>query len=170
MKTLYLMRHAKSDRDAPYVGDKQRPLSERGRRVAVLTGSFLASQKVRPELVLCSTALRTRETLEGLMSVPGLDALEVDFDDTIYMATFEQLLRCVREAPECNSSLLVVGHEPTISLLSGQLVGGAAIHFPTGAISCVNVNVESWKGIRTGVGLLRWHITPRMLRSARARK
>ncbi len=163
MKSLYLMRHAKSDRDATYVGDKNRPLSARGLKDARRMGRILSRQHGIPEIVLCSTAQRTRETLDNLRMSVGWNETEVQYDDSIYLASLAQLLQCIRNLADTHESAMVIGHEPTMSLLSGQIVGGAAIQFPTAAISCIDLNMDQWRSLRPGLGSLRWHIVPRIL-------
>ncbi len=163
MKTLLLLRHGKSDWDADYVGDHQRPLMKRGRKASSKVGRFLARTNQLPELVLCSTALRTRETLELAMDAGEWTDIEVNYDNTIYHAGYDQMIRSLAALPDAVDTVMVVGHEPTTSLLAGQLIGGASLNFPTAAVARIELNLEHWKNCRSGVGTLTWHIIPRHL-------
>ena len=166
MKSILLLRHAKSDWDADYVGDHQRPLAERGKKGSVKVGRFLARTEQVPELVLCSTALRTRETLERAMDAGEWTDVDVKYDNAIYHAGLDQMLSCLRTIPDHVNIAMIVGHEPTTSLLAGQLVGGASISFPTASIGRIDLNIEHWKSCRSGVGTLMWHVLPKHLKKA----
>lgn len=164
MKTILLLRHGKSDWDANYVGDHQRPLSLRGEKAAAKVGRFLAKSSQVPELVLCSTALRTTQTLDYAMSAGEWENVSVVSDNTIYLASYEQLVSCIASVSDEIDRVMLVGHEPTTSLLAGQLIGGASIRFPTAAIARIDLNVEHWKSCRSGIGTLMWHVVPKMLK------
>ena len=166
MKSILLLRHAKSDWDADYVGDHQRPLARRGQKASTRVGKFLARTDQIPELALCSTALRTRETLERAMDAGEWTDVDVRYDNTIYHAGYDQMLTCLRAIPDQFSLAMVVGHEPTTSLLAGQLVGGASIGFSTAAIARIDLNVDHWNSCRSGVGTLVWHVLPKHLKKA----
>jgi phosphohistidine phosphatase len=116
---LYLLRHAKSSRDEP-LPDRQRPLSARGHRDARGVGSLLAARGWRPDLVLCSGAVRTRQTWE-LAAAAGAEAAEVRFVDAIYEAPADRLAGLVRETPEAVGGLLLVGHAPGLPDLAETL-------------------------------------------------
>ncbi|GMQ80838.1 MAG: histidine phosphatase family protein [Rhodothermia bacterium] len=164
MKTVILLRHGKSDWDADYVGDHRRPLAGRGQKASIKVGKFLARTNQLPGLVLCSTALRTRETLELAMDAGEWTDVDVKYDNTIYHAGYDQMLRCLAALPDEVDRVMVVGHEPTASLLAGQLIGGASLNFPTAAVARIDLNLEHWKSCRSGVGTLIWLISPRLLK------
>jgi phosphohistidine phosphatase len=111
-RTLILVRHAKSSWDLD-VDDHERPLSGRGRRDAGAIGRLLALQGLRPDLVLCSTAARTRETWDRA-SAGGAEAAEVLFLEAIYHAWVPELMRILREVPDPIGTLLMIGHAPGI--------------------------------------------------------
>jgi phosphohistidine phosphatase len=117
--TLYLMRHAKSSWDEP-LPDHERPLSMRGVRSARATGQLLAIRGWRPDLVLCSTAARTRQTWERALAT-GASAGEVRYLDTIYEAGTAHLLELVRQTAEEIGSLMLIGHGPGLPDLAGVL-------------------------------------------------
>lgn len=116
---LYLLRHAKSSWDEP-VTDKQRRLASRGLRDAPAAGRLLAARGWVPDLVLCSTAVRTRETWR-LASLAGAQAGEVRYLDDIYEAPVGRLLDVVRSAPDDIGALMLVGHGPGLPGLADTL-------------------------------------------------
>jgi phosphohistidine phosphatase len=116
-RTLILLRHAKSVDPDPYPTDLERPLSPRGRRDAAAAGDWLREQGLLPDLVLCSTAVRTRETLEGLR----LGDAAVVFEHRLYLGPAHDTLDLLRNGAPDVSTLLVIGHNPTLSMLSDLL-------------------------------------------------
>ena len=142
MRTLVLMRHAKSDYPDG-VPDHERPLAPRGEREAVLAGEWLRANLPDIDAVLCSSAVRTRQTLAGT----GVDA-PVNFLDALYGAAPGTMIGAVNEVDDGVHTLLVVSHEPTVSHVTLGLAGpgsdrGAAEHvslkFPTSAIAVLSV-------------------------------
>jgi phosphohistidine phosphatase len=116
MGSLLLLRHAKSSWDED-VDDHDRPLAARGRRDAVAAGDALRRRDVRLDLVLCSTAQRTRQTWTGL----GVPTPALRFDQQIYAAPHGQLLRLIRELPDEVSTVMLIGHAPGLPDLAEDL-------------------------------------------------
>ena len=165
MKTILILRHAKSDWDANYVGDHERPLSTRGQKFSSRMGRYIANVGPLPDLIICSTALRTRETLERVMHAGDFPPVDVRFDPILYMATYDQMMSCIAAVPDEMDTVMMVGHEPTTSLFAGQLIGSASIRFPTAALARIDLNVEHWSSCRTGVGTLAWFVTPKIIKN-----
>ena len=117
--TLYLLRHATSSWHAP-PRDHERPLDARGVRDARAAGRLLARQGWRPDLVFCSTAVRTRETWQHAVDA-GAEAGEVRFVDAIYEASAARLLGLVQETAETVGSLMLIGHGPGLPGLAEGL-------------------------------------------------
>ncbi|KAA6212343.1 histidine phosphatase family protein [Streptomyces albofaciens JCM 4342] len=147
LRRLLLLRHAKSARP-PGTADHERPLSGRGRRDARAAGRVLAKADWLPDLVLCSTAHRTRETWElAAAELAGLPP--VRFEPRLYHPPVPQLLAVVHEVPAHISTLLVIGHNPslrdTILVTAGDGVGRRVRQvqkkFPTAAIALL-----AWRG------------------------
>ena len=144
-RTLVLVRHGKSSWDLD-VDDHERPLSARGRRDAEAIGRFLSEHSMRPDLVYCSTATRTRQTWECAMA-GGATAKEVQYRREIYQAWVPELLKLIRSAPEEINSLLVLGHAPGVPDLveyicvRTQSKDWAQLDnkFPTSGLAVVNV-------------------------------
>lgn len=154
MKTLYLLRHAKSSWDDPGLADVDRPLSGRGRKAAKAVRRMLGRRGLRPDLVLCSAARRTRETYEVL--APALDSVEAAFESDLYEADADALLDRLRRLPDAAASVLVIGHNPGLERLTWLLIGAAAhgpAHeslrrkFPTAALAVLEYSGRRWRSL-----------------------
>lgn len=159
-RTLLLLRHAKASRDPAHREDHERPLEPRGERAAAVMGIYLAQQGWEPSLVRCSTARRTRETLERVL--PHLpERLRVEMDRELYLASPGRLLGAVNELDDAADCVLFVGHNPGIEDLAEGLVGGGdrearermGEKFPTGALAVVAFD-GSWRDVTPGSGRL----------------
>ncbi|MDX6742553.1 SixA phosphatase family protein [Actinocorallia sp. A-T 12471] len=152
-KKLLVLRHAKAEVGLG-LADHERPLAERGLRDSAAMGAHLKREGLLPDLVLCSTALRTRQTLDGL----ALDA-PVEFTRGIYTGDGYDLLTLVQITPEEVGTLLIVGHNPAVHELA-VITGNAPVaEFPTCALAVVEL--ESWE---SHGGTLLAHRTPKTLR------
>jgi phosphohistidine phosphatase len=158
LKRLILLRHAKSSWDDPDLPDQDRPLAPRGRKAATKMGQHIqhiqhiqTQALARPELVLCSPALRARQTLERVL--PFLDPQpKVVFDEAIYGASAGELLYRLHRVDRSVGSLMVVGHNPGIEDLAVALVGTIE-SFPTAALAILVVPVDTWDEVgRPGPG------------------
>jgi phosphohistidine phosphatase len=145
-RTLLILRHAKAVRDADG-GDEQRPLNGRGRSDASAAGRWLLAAQLIPDLVLCSTARRTRQTWEQAGAELGTAAsgCRVSFDRRLYDAGARDLLELVRECPDDAGTVLVVGHNPATAELASSLTRQPGLHFPTCALAVVGIR-GSWRG------------------------
>jgi phosphohistidine phosphatase len=168
VKTLYLLRHAKSSWDDETLTDHERPLAPRGERAAKLIAEHLkVTLAAGPELVLCSTAVRTRQTLE--LVAPGLGDPRVEFDEAIYGATAGGLVGMLRSVPDEVESVLVIGHNPGLQGLALELAStGArlpqlATKFPTCAVATLAV-AGPWSALDEGDAELTAYVTPKQLR------
>ena len=143
MAILYVLRHAKSSWDDPALADHDRPLAPRGRRNAAALAEHVAQERIVPALILCSTALRARETLAALL--PALDGeSEIRLEDDLYGASAEGLLARLRTVPEAATSVLLVGHNPGLEDLVGRLAGDEAPErLPTAALATIESG-EAW--------------------------
>jgi phosphohistidine phosphatase len=163
MKTLGLLRHAKSDWGDPSLADIDRPLNQRGQKSAAAMAPVLAECGF--DLVLASTARRVRETLSGAWDGP------VEWREAIYGAGPSQLLEMAANAPAGVERLLIVGHNPTMHGLATRLavsgdtslLAALAEKFPTGALAVIDLPIERWRDIEVGIGTLRRFIRPRDL-------
>ena len=161
MRTLYLLRHAKSSWKDATLRDFDRPLKDRGRKAAKRIGKYLADEKLKDLLVVCSPAARTRETADILFESAGLD-VEVRFDERIYEASLRDLMQVVLELPEEEKVAILIGHNPGFEELLAYLTGEFR-RMPTCALAKIKLEDGSWKDIREDAGSLQWFVTPKEL-------
>lgn len=173
MKRLILMRHAKSDWADAGLADFDRPLASRGERAAPVMGRFLADNGWRPDLALCSAAVRTRETWSlvaaALIADAGDPAPPVDYLPALYEAAPQQVIDVIRQSGGQSQTLCVVGHHPGIDgatlLLSGtgdrKAMDRLRVKFPTGAVALIQINLDNWAALDTGMGELVRFATPK---------
>jgi len=154
-RRLILTRHAKSSWDDPMMEDRARPLNARGRKAALELGEWLGSRGYEPDQVLCSTAVRTRETWATVAIAPLEVTPEVTFLDGLYHAAPDVMLRILRQA--AGDTVMMLGHNPGIGEFARRLVARAPNHpdfsrYPTAATLVVDFQVESWDKIMPGTG------------------
>jgi phosphohistidine phosphatase len=158
MKTLLLMRHAKSDWDADYESDHERPLNERGLRSARLMGRVLAEEGLVPDLIISSTAVRARTTAELAIEAGGWSS-EIRLDRSLYDEGPRGVLVVGASAPDVDG-LMLVGHQPTWSMLVSALTGELA-EMKTAAVAVIDVDIESWADLPDASGTLTRVLEPR---------
>ena len=153
-RTLLLMRHAQAE-DGHGVTDHGRPLTDRGRKQAALVGRVLAEHGHVPDHVICSTAERTRQTLDGVLGAmdPTVRAgLAVDYSESAYLAGVDELWELVNQVDADAETVLVVGHNPTIAQVAASLVGHEALTaFVPATVAAVSLEVE-WLYAAPGTG------------------
>jgi phosphohistidine phosphatase len=162
-RRLYLLRHAKSSWDDPALADRERPLNERGRRAAVLVAGHLERERIEPELIVCSPARRTLETLERVEGSLG-DPL-VELDERLYAADADELLDRLRELPDDVESVMLIGHNPGIHDLARLLTGSDDLSrkFPTAALATLSFDA-SWPELSPATADLAGFVRPKQLR------
>ena len=139
--------------------DFDRPLKERGREAAKVVGKRLAAEKLKHPLVICSPAVRTRETAEIVLESSEIKADE-RFDERIYDASLRDLLQVVSGIPDEVQVTIMIGHNPGFEELLAYLTGEGR-QMPTCALA--KIKLEGWKNVRAGEGSLEWFITPKEL-------
>ena len=168
MRTLMLLRHAKSSWDRPELDDLERPLAPRGREAAPLIARFIRESRWRPDLVLCSPAARVRETWQ--LMAPVLDqTVDCKTMRTIYPGAPSRLLEVLRRAADEVETLMLVGHNPGIGRLAVGLCGTGSkkplermrSKFPTAALAVIEFDVERWEQVAPGTGRLRAFVRPK---------
>jgi phosphohistidine phosphatase len=171
MKTLTLLRHAKSTWDDPVARDFDRPLNRRGRNAARAVGRAMREQGLAFDRIVASPAARAVETLAEVATGYG-GALVPECDQRVYLASTETLLDLVRGTDDEADRLLLVGHNPgmeSLALLLTHAGGGGgrrgeiAAKYPTGSLAEISFAAASWREIRPGEGRLERFIRPRDL-------
>lgn len=168
MKTLLILRHAKSSWDNPDLADFERQLNEQGLKDAPFVGKLMREREVRVDLVLSSPAQRARETATLVKQTAGF-AAEIRYDERIYEASPISLLYLLAETPDEFAAVLLVGHNPGLEGLIKILIGGIQ-PMPTAALAEINLNIEHWREIASGCGKLNFIIRPKDEMEARHAK
>lgn len=142
MRVLLVMRHAKSSRDDPSLADHDRPLNDRGRRDAPLAGAHLAEAGLVPQRILASSALRARQTAQGVADAAGYRG-SIAYLDELYAAAPPAYVTALRGLPPDVATALIVGHNPGVEDLV-QLLTGRAVEMPTAALAHLTLDVDLW--------------------------
>ena len=168
MHTLYLLRHGKSSWTDPALADHDRPLAPRGQRDAKRIATYLARLEIGPELVLCSSATRTLETLELVRAAFGATSI-VRLESELYAASSDELLERLRTVHETVVSVMLIGHNPGLQDLALALASEGAeldrlqAKFPTAALATLTVPRTPWSQLSEGDAVLSAYVVPKQL-------
>jgi phosphohistidine phosphatase len=166
MKTLFLLRHAKSSWDNPALEDFDRPLNKRGKRAAKAIGAFIGKQQLKPELVLCSSAKRARDTL-SLVEKGSQTSWPTEFEDTLYLAGPGKLFSHLMALEEAVSSVMMIGHNPGFHELALTLAGDGggelSVKYPTAALAVFDSPAQKWDAVTPENWCLQLFVCPRDL-------
>lgn len=171
MRTILLLRHAKSAWSDPRLDDHERPLTRRGERAAKAVADYIVRTGPHPDLILCSTAMRTRQTLAPLVTRLPAPAPPISLEKSLYLASEDTLLAHLRAVTDDVSTVLLIGHNDGIWRLAEVLAGSgpaealAALRekFPTGALARLSVPDRPWRDLATGSAKLVAFVRPRDL-------
>jgi len=169
-KRLFLLRHAKSSREDPFLDDFDRPLNKRGNRAAHAMAEWLAARNLHVDLVFCSAATRTRETLAAVRPALGATT-EVRVERRLYLADDDTILETLAqldESPQPPAQVMVIGHNPGLEDLALRLVPPGEIEtrrriatkFPTCAFLDLSFTVEDWADINSSRASLNAYLVP----------
>ncbi len=159
MKTLYILRHAKSSWDDHSLTDHERPLNERGRRTAPFIGGLMKERDMVPDAIVSSPAVRAKQTAELVREAAGFEP-EIKFNERIYEASVGTLMTVITEFDNEADRALLVGHNPGAEGLIYYLTGEIA-PMPTAALAIIELNIGSWAEIEDGRGILSRVIRPK---------
>lgn len=167
---IYLFRHAKSSWDDPTLEDMARPLAPRGQRACEVMRDYMHFADVHPDLILCSSAVRTRQTLEAVLPAVGED-ITVKYDRGLYLGGVVALTKRLRRVPDEVTSVMMLGHNPTLQALAVSLTNGGdakaiarlEAKFPTAGLATLVLNHDHWQGLAPRSCELHSFIVPRDL-------
>ena len=163
MKSLFLLRHAKSSWDNPQHSDFERPLSKRGISDAILLSKYIQKHSISFDLILSSPSERTQSTLDLVLS--SLNPIpSTVFKESIYHASASALSQLIKEQDEEINNVLVIGHNPGLHILTESLTDESIIKFPTCAFAKLT-NFNHWKDLDAGILDLESLITPKELKN-----
>ena len=150
MKTLMLLRHAKSSWKDSDLADHDRPLNKRGKKTAPQMGRLLSAEGLMPDLILSSTAVRARQTAEAVAHSSSYEG-PIELLDSLYLAPPGKLLGEVStRTPDSVVRVLVVGHNPGLEDLV-EILSGTRHAFPTGALAVFELGIDRWKALELGI-------------------
>lgn len=167
MKTLYLLRHAKAEPGSAALKDEDRPLSARGREACKIIGRYMRQKQYVPQLILCSSSTRTRETMERVVEHAEFAAPHT-LEKKLYLATTGEMLAVLQAMQDEFDAVLLIGHNPGMHHLAAVLASAEhtklreklEIKYPTGALAVLGFGVDHWKAISPDLGELKDFITP----------
>jgi phosphohistidine phosphatase len=156
MKTIYLVRHAKSSWEDNDLDDFDRPLSDRGKRDAPVMAGRLKEKGIRPELYVSSTAKRAASTCKRFSKVLGYNEEKVNYVKQLYHASSPEIVKVLKGLPDNFQSVIVFAHNPGLTDAANDLIekGFLTDNMPTCAIAAFEVPIRSWKELATGRGKL----------------
>jgi phosphohistidine phosphatase len=149
MKTLLIMRHAKSSWKHPELADRDRPLNKRGEKDAPHMGKVLKHADILPQLIYTSTAVRASKTAETVAEKIGYKN-EILYKDSLYMAEPLQIVDVLKETPDEVKRVMVVGHNPGMEGLA-QMLSRKVETLGTSAIACIKLPIEHWSDLNLEV-------------------
>lgn len=170
MKTVILVRHAKSYWKDPRLDDFDRPLNERGRRDAPLMGEKLKERQILPDLILSSPAKRARKTADLIAEAIGYPRKEIRFVDEMYHCGASDLLALVKKLHDKDTSVMLFGHNPEfMDFAAMMLKPGSVPYIPTTGVCCIRFPVSSWKKVQKRKGETVFFDYPKRYRDESAR-
>lgn len=165
MKTIFVLRHAKSSWDDASLADFDRPLNDRGKHAAPFMGELMAERGLAPEIILSSPAVRARETARLVKEASRLPA-KIVFDERIYEASPQTLKHVVASTDDEHASAMIVGHNPGMEGFI-RLLTGRTEAMPTSSLAIIDLDIDHWQDIGNG-GELRGLIRPKDEMKSRA--
>jgi phosphohistidine phosphatase len=161
MKTLFLLRHAKSSWDDPLISDFDRPLNKRGKSEAVVMGKFMKANGINPELIVSSSAKRARKTAKRISREIKYPKDKIIQEDTIYEATVRKLLEIIIRLNDKYSEVMLIGHNPGFSNLAAVFTDS---EMPGDITTCgllaIDFDIASWKDITKSHGVKMFYYYP----------
>lgn len=161
MKILFVLRHAKSSWKDSTLQDFERPLNGRGRRAAELISEFIKKKEIKPDLILCSPAVRARETIEIVLKAARLK-VELRYDQRIYEAGPVRLLEVISQIEDDKDAVMLVGHNPGLEELV-QVVTDQTGRIGTANLAKIVFGTTKWRKIVEKKGRLDWLVRPKEL-------
>ncbi|MCB0173699.1 MAG: histidine phosphatase family protein [Anaerolineae bacterium] len=172
MKTILLLRHAKSDWGSPNLADFDRPLAKRGLDDAPRMGDVLINFDLTPDKILSSPAKRAQQTAELVAKACGYKK-SIEWHDSFYGGDSEDLIGAICRLPETVERVMLVGHNPIMEITAATLLLGQepdfddylAIKIPTAGLICLDAPVPEWSALEGGETILRWFLIPRLVKA-----
>lgn len=159
MKTLFVLRHAKSSWDYPNLSDFERPLNERGKKTAPFMGELMLDKNLVPDIILSSPAERAKQTILRVAEAAQFDT-EIQFNERIYESSPHNLLYIISEIEDQYNTAMLVGHNPGFEGIV-RILSGEYRRMPTASLAVLDLDLENWSDTKPDCGTLREIFLPR---------
>ena len=164
MKTLYLVRHAKASWEEPGVSDADRPLIPKGIKKTKLVVDFLLKRGTSIDLMVSSPAVRAYETAKIIAAGLGYPVSKIKTDRKIYDGYYDRILDIIYSTSNESDSLMIFGHNPTITNLANLFLHPGIESMPTTCVVCLSFNIDKWEEIPSNEAIQEFIISPKMLK------
>ena len=161
MKTLYLVRHAKSSWKYPKLDDFERPLNKRGRKSAPLMGEVLKELNVSPDLIISSPASRAATTARIMAAKIDYPLENIRYSESIYEFSEGALIQVVKHIDDEVVEAMIVGHNPALNAIANYLGDQSVSNIPTAGIYCLDLDIASWSNIHENCGKFKFFEYPK---------
>ncbi len=161
MKTIYLVRHAKSSWKYPNLDDFERPLNKRGRKSAPFMGTILKKLKVAPDLIVSSPANRAAMTARIIADKISYPLDNIRYSESMYEFSANALIDVVEHLDDVLNKAMLVGHNPALTDLANYIGNKPISNIPTSGVFCVELDISSWKKISEHCGKLKFFEFPK---------
>jgi len=161
MKTIYLVRHAKSSWKYPDLDDFERPLNKRGRKSAPFMGTILKKLKVAPDLILSSPANRASMTARIIAEKISYPLEKIRFSENIYEFSANALIDVIKHLDDVVNKAMLVGHNPALTDLANYIGDQPISNIPTSGVFCAGLDIPSWAKISDHCGKLKFFEFPK---------
>ncbi len=179
MKTILLLRHAKSDWDNPNLADFDRPLAERGLTDAPRMGGALLLFDMVPDKILSSPANRAKQTAKLVAEACGYSKKLIQWESSFYEGSQNDLMVALKQLPDTVERVLLVGHNPSMEAVVARLctvgsipspwgdAGGQllSVRISTGGLVCLEVDIDHWESLSQGNATLTWLLVPKLVKA-----
>lgn len=145
MKTIFILRHAKSSWKNPGLSDHDRPLNGRGKKDAPLMATLMEKLNYKPDAIICSTSQRTRETVSHIIKAFEIESDKIIFEEGLYHGYMDDYEEAIKEVDDECKSVLIVGHNPTITYIANTCMGDSLDNVPTCGLLVIESPSKKWK-------------------------
>jgi len=165
MKTLYIVRHAKSSWEHPHLSDHDRPLLKKGKKRTKLIGQFLVRNRIAIDLMISSSAVRAYETAKIIARSIGYPVEYIQVNSNVYHTNVDSLVNGLYALPDDVQSVMYFGHNPTFTYFANEWLDEKIDWLPTSGLAGISFETDMWKDLATAKYRTDIYITPRMLKS-----
>ncbi len=170
MKTLYIVRHAKSSWDHPGLEDYQRPLLEKGKKRTRYVIDYLLKQSIKPDLIVSSHAVRAKQTAMIIASALNYPEDKIMISKEIYYGNSDGLFNHFYDLPDDVNSLFMVGHNPSLTMFANYFMENKIDNLPTSGVVCIEFDTNTWENVLEAPRKTKFFISPKILKEKVARK